>query len=329
MRQGDLPHPGADGGYSLVELVVIVVIIGILAAIAIPTFLTQRDSGFRAAVSSDVRNAGMAVSSAMTGGATAPDGLQLPPDVVTPSEAAHPVLVTAVTDGVLLAFARDDDGTAFCVAGAHEHLPEVPVAVYDSTRGGLADGCSFDADFELAAALPGPVTFAGRFRDDGGYISGQTEAGGFSTGAWGRELLADGQDISRGSFELLGATASFGSSTGGGWAAVVHGGHDDDGDFAGYTVQIDRGFEQIVLREWVDGRELSPVVRVDPPDGFKWDAPRDVRVEVDGSSVRLFLDGEEALHYDDMEREQGAFGVRTWGSTNLDVTSSEVSVERD
>jgi type IV pilus assembly protein PilA len=46
-----------EDGFTLIELLVVIIIIGILAAIAIPTFLKQREKGYRADVKSALKNA--------------------------------------------------------------------------------------------------------------------------------------------------------------------------------------------------------------------------------------------------------------------------------
>lgn len=52
---------GRDHGFTLIELLVVIIIIGTLSSIAIPTFLKQREKGWRSGAVADMKNAATAV----------------------------------------------------------------------------------------------------------------------------------------------------------------------------------------------------------------------------------------------------------------------------
>ncbi len=57
---------GADSGFTLVEMLVVMLIIGLLAAIAVPSFLGQRDKAHDASAKTSVRTAATALETFRT-----------------------------------------------------------------------------------------------------------------------------------------------------------------------------------------------------------------------------------------------------------------------
>lgn len=132
---------GGDAGFSLIELLAVVVIIGVLAGIAIPALVDRRESAWKGAVESDLRNVAVAVEgfSAQHGGypSVSQAGTIL---TLTGSGSTPPTTTVQLSEQVEIRSGAAAVET-FCLVGDHDDLSASPVAVFDSDDGGLDAAC--------------------------------------------------------------------------------------------------------------------------------------------------------------------------------------------
>ncbi len=129
-----------EEGFTLIELLVVVIIIGILAAIAIPTFLSQRERGYQAELTSAVRNSALDIEAE----ATSNNGVYMDD---TAGQAAVTAFITNElgapdangddTVDITIDYTQTDSGASFTLCGVTERITTDHSQPYDSSDGGL------------------------------------------------------------------------------------------------------------------------------------------------------------------------------------------------
>lgn len=144
-------HRHRSRGFTMVEVLVVCIVLGVIAGIAVPQYLTHRKKARLSAAISDVRNTGSMIEGAFAKDRAYPASLDA---------AGSQVEEIKLSDGNEVAqYATINGGSAFRVCVVHRTGGTVDAyALYDSTQGGLSGKGYGAGPAECTpTAAPGPV----------------------------------------------------------------------------------------------------------------------------------------------------------------------------
>lgn len=324
--------PGFRAGFSLFELLIAIIVLGILAGIAMPVMMPSRDKAEATRIVSDLKTLARAAHMAHADRGSWPTQIEeLGPYLDGKlCEASRVCFELASLDDVL--YVRGNLGEKI-TSGVRERVARVAgeYGIYElreETLPGYTDADSLyyrlgasawdglvSAEYLLSVGFDEPedlAFFINLYPRSKEWILADGSLTTPETGASERYAFGDRdwQDYS--------ITANVTLESGNGYGIYYRA--DGQQDITGYIFQYDPGLgDKFVVRKVVEGREQSPFEEVKMTDVMGSDfgvkgTSHEVTIEVVGDRHVISVDGVEVLDFTDGDFTEGSGGLRKWGA---------------
>ena len=288
--------PSRQRGFTMIELLIVIIVIGILAAIAIPLYMSQRTKAKDAAVREGVHIIQIGVMS-----------------YVTDHNGAYPT--TEYVTYTPSDKSADNLGNRYLDTWPKNPWTGKPMA-------NTGSNVLFNTNFSSMAGL---TPLFGNWSVVNGQLVAPTNKSGQFTGGsllLGNTSWSDGQ---------LDVTATLNSGPGLGVFFRTDGkpsaSNPGSGVNAGYSFQIDPGLgNKFALYKWVDGKE-SRITTVDMGSAFVATlntTPHNISISAVGDHIVVTVDGVVVIDLRDSTYSAGSAGLRAWNGSNATFSSAKV-----
>jgi general secretion pathway protein G len=306
-------------GFTLVELVVVIVVMSVLTGVAIPGYITLKDRARESGTKSSMRNVATALElyRIEEGGYPASG-----PGLLAEEGYINIVPEKDLWENEYIYNSGEEDSYTYTSTGVDGEAGTGDDIVFQNgtmiAAGGYLNSGSGGASDIVLLFLSGFsnmdyfIPLMGDWHISEGYLKPSTD------NYQNRIVFGD---ITWSDYEIsLDANLKEGDGYG------IYYRSNSEEDITGYIFQYDPGLgDKFAVRKVTNGREASPFQRASMPDGFQvYGETHNINISLVGDRHIIKVDDEVVFDFQDDWRGSGMAGFRSWAKSDVDFTELEV-----